>query len=87
MPKSGNTNVPSGGGPSEDFYAITPNDSTDLATPIRSIYVGGAGNLAVKNVAGTTITFTGLVVGQILPIATSRVMATGTTATLLIGLV
>jgi hypothetical protein len=86
MPKIGNTSTPSGGGPSEDFYAITPNDSTDLAVAIRSIYVGGAGNVVLRNAAGTSITFTGVVAGQILPIAATRVM-TASTATLMIGLV
>jgi hypothetical protein len=86
MPKLGNTSTPSGGGPSEDFYAITPNDSTDLAVAIRSIYVGGAGNVVLRNAAGTSITFTGVVAGQILPIAATRVM-TASTATLMIGLV
>jgi hypothetical protein len=87
MPKSGNTQVPSGGGPSEDFYAITPSDSVALATAIRGIYVGGAGDVSVQNAAGTAVVFKAVPVGSVLPVSTTRVNATLTTATLLIGLV
>lgn len=72
--------------PTNVFAAITPNDSADLPTPARSIYVGGTGNVVVKNAAGASVTFTAVPAGTILPIATARVMATGTTATLLIAL-
>ncbi len=72
--------------PTNGFAAITPDDATDLTTPARSIYVGGAGDVVVKNAAGTNVTFTAVPAGTTLPIQTTRVMATGTTATLLIAL-
>lgn len=66
--------------------AITPNDSTDLANATRAIYVGGAGSLAVVFVEGQSVTFSGVAAGTILPLRLSRVLATGTTATGLVGL-
>jgi hypothetical protein len=66
---------------------ITPSDSVDLLTSTRSIYIGGAGNLAVVLVGMTTpVTFTGVVAGMIYPFRVSKVMASGTTATGLVGL-
>jgi hypothetical protein len=64
--------------------AITPSDT--LEQFFKSIYVGGAGNVTVITEAGSTTTFTAPPVGSIIPIRTKRVMATNTTATLLVGL-
>lgn len=63
--------------------AITPDDAT--VVDFAAIYVGGAGNLTVRCIDGTTVTFTAPPVGSIVPVAVDRVMA-ATTATLLIGL-
>jgi hypothetical protein len=59
---------------------ITPSDTTNIA-PTRAIYVGAQGNLAVRMIAGNTLTFTGCPAGLLLPIQCDRVMATNTTAT------
>lgn len=67
--------------------AITPSDAADLAVTTRAIYVGGAG--AVKLIlAGDTeaITLVAVTAGQVLPVRAKRVLATGTTATGLVGL-
>ena len=64
--------------------AITPSDTAQQS--YRAIYVGGAGNVAVTTVGGNVVTFTAPPVGSILPVEVSKVMATNTTATLLIGL-
>lgn len=64
--------------------AITPSDSASQT--YRAIYVGGAGNVAVKTTGGNTVTFTAPPVGSIIPVEVQQVLATGTTATLLIGL-
>lgn len=65
--------------------AITPSDTA--GNSFRAIYVGGAGNVAVDPESGSgSVTFTAPPVGTIIPIRTKRVLATGTTATLLIGL-
>lgn len=74
--------------PSQELIAITPNDGADLAVYTRAIYVGGAGNISVIPLVGSTpVTFVGLQAGQLLPIRVKRVRATGTTATDIVGLV
>ncbi len=65
--------------------AITPADS-DLDNQMRSLYIGGSGNLKVTTVNGHAVTFVGLVAGTILPVSVKRVWSTGTTATNIIGL-
>lgn len=67
--------------PSSAFYAVTPSDSADLATLPKALYVSAAGTLAVQNGAGTTVSFGNVLAGSILPIQAKRVMATGTSAT------
>lgn len=69
-----------------DQIALTPSDTTQVFC--RAIYVGGAGNVAVKAKNGTAVTFTAPPVGTILPVNLDggQVMSTNTTATLLIGL-
>ena len=67
--------------------AVTPSDTTVINC--RAIYVGGAGNVAVKTTGGATaVTFTAPPVGTILPVMIDggQIMATNTTATLLIAL-
>ncbi|MCO8579933.1 hypothetical protein KGP87_26830 [Burkholderia multivorans] len=44
--------------------AITPSDTA--AQTYRAIYVGGAGNVAVKTTGGNTVTFTAPPVGSII---------------------
>lgn len=66
--------------------AITPHDTNDLVQPVNAIYVGAAGNLTViLRDQSTTTDFPNLPVG-FHPIACSRVLATGTTATGIRGL-
>jgi hypothetical protein len=72
--------------PAESAEAITPSDGSDLGYVTRGIYVGGGGNVAAVMLRGETVTFTGLSAGSILPIRAARVLSTGTTATLLVGL-
>lgn len=72
------------------FIAITPSDTA--LVNCRAIYVGGAGNVAVKaspiGAPGTAVTFTAPPVGSIIPVEINggQIMATNTTATLLIAL-
>lgn len=75
-----------GEGPARDFYSITPQDDTDLSSIPRAIYVGGAGDLTVTSLDGTTVTFVAVPAGTVLPIMPSRVENTNTTATNLVGL-
>lgn len=66
--------------------AITTSDTAVSDDPTRAIYVGNSGSLKVDMVSGGTVTFSNLTAGTLLPIQVVRVYATGTTATLLIGL-
>lgn len=80
--------VKSLGSPSGKLRAVTPSDTADLADGItRAIYVGGAGNVAVIGADDDTpVTFTAPPVGTKLEIRVRRIMATNTTATLLIAM-
>ena len=64
--------------------AITPSDTAPNV--FSRLYVGGAGNLKITTENGDAVTFSAVPVGTVLPIRTSLVWATGTTATLIIGL-
>lgn len=71
--------------PVSQAFAITPHDSTNFTRETRGIYVGGAGNIvAILN--GAAVTFSNVPAGAILPIRATRVNATNTTATALVGL-
>jgi len=67
--------------------AVTPSDSTDLTySTCRAIYIGGAGDISIVDGAGTTVVFTGVTAGSILPVQTARINATATTATSIVAL-
>ena len=68
--------------------AITKSDSTTYDPPI-TVYVGGAGNVAIMpayDPDATPVTFVGLAAGQVVPCLASKVMSTNTTATSLVGI-
>lgn len=77
--------------PALDAEAVTPSDGTDLVAVSRALWIGGAGTLTVvmagsKGNPGATILISGISAGTLLPLAVSRVKATGTTATLIVAL-
>jgi hypothetical protein len=65
---------------------IVPNDTVALPKATRAIYVGTAGNLRVQFVAGDVVTLTNVQAGVIYPLRAVLVLATGTTASGLVGL-
>lgn len=67
------------------WFAITPSDETDLAIKPRALFVGSAGNLVLVGADGVSAPFPALA-GQTLALSPHRVMATGTTATGLVGI-
>jgi hypothetical protein len=70
---------------SDEYVAITKSDDTVLVG-VRALYVGGAGDVAVRAPgSSTTITFVGVPAGTVLPIVVGKVMA-ATTATSIVGL-
>ena len=76
--------------PAISAAAVTASDSTDLRVNgqlPRAIWIGGAGNLAVKlGDDATAVTLTGVAAGTLLPIRPVNVMSTNTTATGIVAL-
>jgi len=68
--------------PATGAFLITPDDASDLATRPRSLYIGAAGNIRVR-MNGVDVTLENA--SGVLPIRPERVLATGTTATNIIG--
>lgn len=65
--------------------AITPVDADVFAAAV-SVYVGGAGNVAVRPAnGGAAVTFVGLPAGSMVPVRVIGVNATNTTATSLVA--
>lgn len=58
--------------------AVTPNDTDEFSPSI--IYVGGAGNVTVRDTCGNPVVFTAVPAGTVLPVLCSGVNATGLTA-------
>jgi len=79
--------APIGAGPAVSAFEITKNDTTVFPSPTRYIYVGGAGDLAVL-LSGDTVpvTLSAVPAGTVLPLCATKVMATNTTATLIVGM-
>ncbi|MCA1338151.1 hypothetical protein [Pseudooceanicola marinus] len=71
--------VPPLTGPGQDILPVTPDDATDLPQVALSLYVEGGGDLAFITAKGESrvVAVTDF---AILPVATRRVLATGTTA-------
>lgn len=67
-------------------FAITPDDGTDLSVTTRAIYTGAGGTIALILSGDTaSLAFSNVPAGVWWPIEAKRVLATGTTATGMIG--
>jgi len=71
---------------SSKFIAVTPSDTVTLVWnniefATEYITVGVTGDVAVKDEVGTTVVLAGLVAGEVYPVETNLILATGTTAT------
>lgn len=65
--------------------SITPSDADSFSVPV-SVYVGVAGNVAVRPAnGGAAVTFVGVPAGAVLPVRVIGVNATSTTATSLVA--
>jgi hypothetical protein len=64
---------------------ITPSDATTF-TATRGLYVGAGGDVKVDTAEAVGVTFRNALSGAVLPVAVTRVYATGTTAAGLVGL-
>lgn len=73
--------------PSLAPFAITPNDSADLAKIPKALWVGTGGDVAVRGVNNASpVVFRNVPNGFIIPVRVVRVLATGTTATDIVAL-
>ena len=72
--------------PPENARAIEPSDADDLPRVTRALYVGGAGDVAMRMVGGDVITLANVQASSLVPLRIARVMAAGTTAGALVGL-
>ena len=70
--------------PATRHTAITPSDSVDLDPRPRALRINVGGNIAIRDREGTDITYA-VIAGEILPFRGVRVLATGTTATGIVG--
>jgi len=68
------------------YAAVTPSNSTDFDVLCRALYIGGAGNVVAVMYDNTTVTFSGVPAGTLLPIACRRINSTNTTATNMVAL-
>lgn len=87
MPDRFQYSTPSLSGPAAHAFAVTPNDSSDLSETTRALYVGTAGSVAAVMASGASVSFDTIASGTVLPVRVTRVLATGTTASAILGLV
>lgn len=73
-------------GPARGAEAVTAHDSNELTYVSRAIYVGGGGNIAVRMANDSTVTFTAVPGGTVLPIRVKGINSTNTTATNMVSL-
>lgn len=74
-------------GPATGVLTITPSNTANLARSPRAIWVGGAGDVAVEMIDGTNGVLSGIPAGTLMPVRVRKVLATGTTATGIVGLI
>lgn len=72
--------------PSVNFSAITPSDTAYLTSIPKAIYVGVGGNVVAVNASDVAVTLKNIPDGTVLPIRPTRINATSTTATDIVGL-
>jgi hypothetical protein len=70
--------------PASLVRAVTPSDTVEFSL-CRALYVGVGGNVTVLS-DGVPVTFLNVPTGLVLPVETTQVRATGTTATNIVAL-
>ena len=71
--------------PAEDAGEITPADAGALSHATRAIYVGAPGDVRALMLSGATVTLADVPAGSFLPLRVRQVLASGTTATNIVG--
>jgi hypothetical protein len=71
--------------PGTNLVAITPG--VEITPPVRAIWIGGAGDVAVVASGDATAqVLKGVAAGQLIPVEVRRVEASGTTASDIVGI-
>ena len=73
--------------PLDEGFEVTPDDAVDLPEVTRAVFLGQGGDLAVQFPSGNEVVFRNIKSGVLYPLRLSRILATGTTASDLLGLV
>lgn len=68
-----------------DAFAITPSDTASIAA--ASLWTGSGGTISVVTEAGTTVAFANVPAGTVLRLRVTKVRATGTSATGIVGFI
>jgi hypothetical protein len=71
--------------PASDAFAITPDDATDLPLATRALNVAQSGYVQLETVSGSLATLY-IAAGVAFPVRARRVLASGTDATGIVGL-
>ncbi len=74
-------------GPATRAFAVAPSDEADLSEVTRGLYCGAGGDLNLVMSSGETVLFAAVSEGAIMPLRVKRVLATGTTAGSIVGLI
>jgi len=73
--------------PAKELIDVTKSDSTIYNPPFRGIWVGTAGDVAIKTPGMTAaVTIKNVVGGTLLPIKAEMIMSTNTDASDIVGL-
>ncbi|MEM6465334.1 MAG: hypothetical protein AAF679_02340 [Pseudomonadota bacterium] len=72
--------------PVSDGVSLQPSDTVTLPQLTRALYVGVGGDVTARLGSGAVVSFTGMLPGVVYPIRLDRVLASGTTASNLVGL-
>lgn len=73
-------------GTGKGAFAVTKSDTTVFVRKVAALFVGGAGDVAVKMESGETVTFSAVLAGTIMPISVTQVLSTGTNATSIVAI-
>jgi len=65
--------------------AIVPHDTVSQGT-FRTLYIGGTGAVSLVGLDGVAVVFSAVPAGTQLKVGFTRINATGTTATLMVGI-
>ena len=72
--------------PSENAFAVTPDDESPLPSVPKYLYVGSGGRVALRTIdASDDVVFENVPAGGYIYVRASHVRATGTTAAAIVG--